>query len=247
MRRKITLGYAFFAYAVFIGSFVYGVGFLSDVLVPRTVDSGPMDPFATALAVDLGLIALFGLQHSVMARPGFKRWWTRFVPEHLERSTYVLLASVTLLLVFWLWRPIPGEIWTVEATWARWSLWALYGAGWAGVYVAGEAIDSDHLMGVSQVRDHLEGEEISSPGFQTPGPYRFVRHPIQLSFLVAFWATPRMTVGHIVFSAGMTLYILVGLLFEERDLVRSFGDRYLDYRQRVPKLIPGVGVVARKG
>lgn len=238
MRRTFALVYGFLAYALFLGVFLYAIGFLANFLVPKSIDSGSTGVLWQAVAIDLALLGLFAVQHSGMARPGFKRWWTRVVPRPIERSTYVLLSSLVLALLFWQWRPIPGEIWSVEAAWGRIALWGLFALGWAILLVATFLISHAHLFGLRQVVDHHQGRTPAKIEFQTPGLYKIVRHPIMLGFLIAFWATPRMSAGHLLFAAASTGYIVIGVALEERDLVRAFGDRYRAYRARVPGLVP---------
>lgn len=238
MRRTLALIYGLFAYALFLGTFVYAIGFVGGLVVPKHVDSGATGTARLAVLVDLALLGLFAVQHSGMARPAFKRWWTKLVPREIERSTYVLLASAALALLFWLWRPLPWEVWSVEAAWGRAVLWSLFALGWALVLVSTFMISHAHLFGLRQVADHHQGREPSEPGFQTPGLYRHVRHPIMLGFLIAFWATPEMSAGHLLFAAAGSGYILVGVALEERDLVRAFGTRYRAYREQVPGLLP---------
>jgi protein-S-isoprenylcysteine O-methyltransferase Ste14 len=240
VNRTLAFVYGLACYAVFFGTFLYAVGFVGGFAVPKTIDSGAAGPAGTAVLVDLALLALFGLQHSVMARQGFKERWTRIVPEPVERSTYVLFTSLALIAIFVFWRPLPAVVWDVDATWARAVLWGLYGAGWLVVLVGTFMIDHFELFGLRQVWSHLRGEEHSPPEFQTTGFYQYVRHPLMTGFLMAFWATPEMTVGHLLFAAVSALYILVGLRFEERDLVAFHGDRYRDYRETTPMLIPGL-------
>jgi len=198
--------------------------------------------------VNAALLGFFAVQHSGMARPGFKRWWTRIVPEPIERSTYVLFASLALVLFFWLWRPLSGIVWSVETDAAHIALWALFTLGWGLVLLATFMISHAHLFGVRQVQDYAREREPLEPEFQTPGLYRHMRHPIMAGFLIAFWATPRMTVGHLLFALATTGYILLALQLEERDLVRAFGDRYESYRSRVPMFVPrpALGATASK-
>jgi len=238
MNRILTLAYGILCYAVFLGTFLYAIGFVGNLVVPKTIDSGSAGVFWPSALVNLGLLGLFGLQHSVMARPGFKRWWTRIVPEVAERSTYVLFASLALLLLYRLWRPLPETIWSVEGEPGRALLWGLFGLGWGLVLVSTFMISHAHLFGLRQVTDYARGGSVSAPQFQTPGLYRYVRHPIMVGFFIAFWATPEMTAGHLLFAVVTSAYILIALRFEERDLVRAFGDRYRRYRAEVPMFVP---------
>lgn len=238
MSRVIAFAYGIFSYLIFLGTFLYAIGFVGGFVVPKSVDSGAATSFWSAVTIDVGLLAVFGLQHSVMARPAFKKWWTRIVPKPVERSTYVLFASLALILLFRLWQPLPGTVWTVEGDVGRTLLWGLFGLGWALVLGATFMISHAHLFGLAQVAEHLRGQDVSPPQFQTPGLYRHVRHPIMLGFLIAFWATPTMSTGHLLFAVVTTGYILVALQFEERDLANAFGERYERYRERVPRFIP---------
>ena len=206
--------------------------------VPKPIDAEQEVWLGRALLTDVLLLGVFAVQHSVMARPWFKRWWTRFVPQPVERSTYVLLASLALILLFWQWQPIIGVIWNVESEAARYAIWALQGLGWALVLVSTFLINHFDLFGLRQVALHLKGREYTPLGFRSPLFYKLVRHPIMLGFIVAFWATPRMTIGHLLFSVATTGYILVALRFEERDLLHMLGATYEDYRKRVPMLLP---------
>ena len=238
MKRALAFAYGIFSYLVFLATFLYAIGFVGNLVVPKSIDSGTTGPLWPSLLVNVGLLGLFGLQHSVMARPGFKKWWTRFVPKSVERSTYVLFASLALILLFWLWQPLPGTVWELDAGLGRSVLWGLFGLGWALVLVSTFMISHSRLFGLKQVTDRLRGEEISSPEFETPGLYRHVRHPIMLGFVIAFWAAPSMSAGHLLFAGVTTGYILVALQLEERDLVERFGERYRRYRERVPMLLP---------
>ena len=238
MRKILHLAYGLAAYALFVGSFLYAIGFVGDFLVPKSIDTGPTTSLGVALLVNTGVLLLFALQHSGMARQAFKRWWTRYVPWPIERSTYVLLASLALILVFVLWRPIPDVVWNVEYGPARSALWALFGIGWAVVFVSTFMIGHADLFGLQQVWLQLRGRERSEDRFRVPGFYRVVRHPIMTGFLLAFWATPTMTVGHLLFAGATTGYILVAVQLEERDLVARFGDRYREYRRQVPAFFP---------
>lgn len=239
MARTVIYAFGIVCYLVFLTSFVYAVGFVNDKVVPRTVDSGGVTTTtAAAVAIDAFLLGLFAVQHSGMARPAFKRWWTRFVPKPIERSTYVLFASLILLLIFWQWRPIPGVVWSVEHSIAAAALSAFSLAGWALVLTGTFLIDHFDLFGLRQVHLHRRGETYTEVGFRTPLLYRIVRHPIMLGFLIAFWATPRMTAGHLLFATATTGYILVAVRFEERDIARLHGRPYEEYRRRVPMLLP---------
>lgn len=220
--------YAILAYAVFLVSFLYAVGFIGNYPVPKSIDSGPPSELGTAAIIDLLLLGLFAVQHSVMARPAFKRWWTRFIPAACERSTYVLLSSLILLLIFWQWRPIAGTVWQADGG-AAWLLTGLYWLGWAIVLSSTFMLDHLDLFGLRRSAEQ---------SFRTPLFYRLVRHPLMTGFLVAFWATPAMSAGHLLFAVATTGYILIGVWLEERDLVAVFGDVYLRYRQRVPALVP---------
>lgn len=238
MVRAITLAYGAISYFVFLVSFVYAIGFLGNFVVPKGIDTGSSDSTAAAVIVDLILMALFAIQHSIMARPGFKRCWTRLVPWPVERSTYVLFASLILLLLYWQWRPIPGVVWNVSAPFWSVLFWISYGAGWAIVFVSTFMIGHFELLGLTQVHRTFRGEELPSSQFREPGFYKLVRHPIMLGFIIAFWATPHMSLGHALFAAVTTAYIVVAIQFEESDLMTSLGDAYGEYRARIPALIP---------
>jgi protein-S-isoprenylcysteine O-methyltransferase Ste14 len=238
MRRTLATAYALTVYAAFLAVFGYLVLFTEGLLVPKTLDTDTLVPLPVALAIDLGLIALFGLQHSVMARQGFKRQWARLVPAPLERTTYVLVTSVLFALFIWLWIPLPARVWQIDASAARTALWALSFGGWGLALFATFLYDHFELFGLRQVYDHVLGRPQRPTQFKTPSLYQHVRHPMYLGMLTAFWAAPTMSVGHLLFATGMTAYVLIALIFEERDLVRSFGDDYRRYRERVGALLP---------
>jgi protein-S-isoprenylcysteine O-methyltransferase Ste14 len=236
--RIIALVYGLAAYLVFLGAFLYAIGFVTGVAVPKTIDAGPAGPIGQSLVIDLLLLSLFAIQHSVMARPAFKRWWTQFVPAIVERSTFVLFASLTLILLFWQWRPIPGVVWEIADPRIATALAALSFFGWFLVLLSTFLINHFELFGLHQVAINFAGRCMPEAHFKAPGLYKLVRHPIYLGFLIAFWATPNMTTGHLLFSLVTTGYILLGIFFEERDLVDLFGDRYRQYRREVRMLLP---------
>jgi protein-S-isoprenylcysteine O-methyltransferase Ste14 len=230
--------YGIGAYALFLVSLLYAVGFVGNFIVPKSIDSGMAGPLFESLMVDVMLLGLFAVQHSLMAREGFKRWWTRFVPRPVERSTYVLFASLVLLVLFWQWRPISDPVWTVQDPIAVATLNAIFWFGWVLLPVSTFMISHFELFGLSQVFARWRGRELPTPEFHAPLLYQRVRHPIYLSFLLGFWATPAMTVGHLLFSVATTGYILIAIQLEERDLIRLFGDQYRRYRQNVAMLLP---------
>jgi methanethiol S-methyltransferase len=223
---------------VFLASFLYAIGFVGNLLVPKTIDSGPSATLPEAFAIDLVLLGLFAVQHSVMARPGFKTAWTRIIPRPVERSTYVLISSLLLGLIYWKWQAIPFVIWDVSAPVLKSFLLALFALGWLILLLSTFMINHFDLFGLRQVYLRMRGVDYTPPSFTQQWFYKFVRHPIMLGFVIAFWATPRMSVGHLVFSIATTGYILVGILLEERDLVKYLGAEYEAYRARVPMLFP---------
>jgi protein-S-isoprenylcysteine O-methyltransferase Ste14 len=230
--------YGVASYLAFLASFLYAVGFLGNLLVPKSIDSGATERLPTAVAVNTLLLLLFAVPHSVMARPAFKRWWTRFVPSPVERSTYVLQSSLLLGLLFWQWRPIPTVIWNVGNPAGRWLILAALCAGWVLVLASTFAIDHFDLFGLRQVFLYASGREHTPLAFHVSGLYHYVRHPLMTGFLLAFWVTPTMTAGHLLFAAGMTVYILLALQIEERDLVTSYGEQYRAYQKQVGMLLP---------
>ncbi len=237
MTALTTLVYAASVYLLFVAVLVYAVGFFGGFGVPKGIDEGPRSPVPVAVGIDVLLLLVFALQHSVMARPWFKRRWARIVPAHAERASYVLATNLALLLLFWLWRPIGGTLWSLSGP-AAGALWAAYAAGWALAVGSTFIISHSDLFGLRQAWHHARHLTYSEPPFTERSLYRRVRHPLMVGFLVIFWSAPTMTVGHLLFAAASTGYILVGIAFEERDLTRSLGDPYTAYRARVPALIP---------
>jgi protein-S-isoprenylcysteine O-methyltransferase Ste14 len=239
MSRTATLLFAILAYAIFFATFLYLICFVGNAgFAPVTVDRGPSAPMAMAVVIDLALIALFGVQHSVMARPAFKQRWTQVVPHSAERSAYVLLASVALLILFWFWRPIDTVVWDLTGTALAGILTLLFWAGWLLVLLSTFLINHFELFGLQQAWLNLRGRQAAAPQFRQPLLYKYVRHPLYLGFFLAFWAAPRMTAGHLLLAAGMSVYILIAIRHEEHDLVGLFGKDYEDYRQRVGMLVP---------
>jgi len=238
MGRVAGFLFGLVAYLVFFGTILYAIGFVAGMVVPKAIDDGAVVPAVEALIVNLLLLTLFAVQHSVMARKPFKRWWTQFVPHAVERSVYVLLASLALILLFWQWRPMPAIVWQVADPAATATLMALSLVGWLLVFTSTFLINHFELFGLHQVIINLAGRQTPEPRFKTPVLYKLVRHPIYLGFIVAFWAAPVMTVGHLLFAAVTTAYIFVGIFLEERDLVGQFGEQYQRYRAQVGMLIP---------
>jgi protein-S-isoprenylcysteine O-methyltransferase Ste14 len=238
MKRVIVAAYGTAGYLLFLFTFLYMIAFVGNLPAPKTIDSGTAGPGLPAVIADLGLIALFGVQHSLMARARAKRWLTRFIPPATERSTYVVLASLILLLLAWQWRPLPGAVWEVKGGLAELISLALFWLGWLIVLVSSFLINHFELFGLQQVYFNLVGKRPAPPRFQTPWLYKLARHPMMLGLLIAFWAAPRLSLGHLLFAAGMTAYILVGIYFEERDLVRYLGDEYAAYQRQTPMLLP---------
>ncbi|MDP1570776.1 MAG: isoprenylcysteine carboxylmethyltransferase family protein [Vicinamibacterales bacterium] len=238
-KRLVFFAYGVGAYVIFLGTFLYAIAFVGGFGVSRRLDGELQTSLPLALAINAALLTVFAVQHSVMARPWFKERWTRVVPWAIERSTYVLFASLALLLLFWQWRPIGIPIWTVDQPVARAVLWTLFGAGWATVLVVTFLINHFDLFGLRQVWLPLTGQPYTRVAFRTPLPYRYVRHPLYCGFLLAFWMTPTMTLAHLMFAVGTTMYIVLAIQFEETDLVAEHGATYEDYRRRVPMLLPG--------
>ncbi len=239
MGRVLAFAYGAVSYIIFFVTFLYAIGFVGDLFVPKSIDAGPQAATLTrALILNILLLSIFAIQHSVMARPAFKSWWTRFVPKPVERSTYVLLASLALILLFWQWRPIPNVIWEINNAAVVYILWTIFFLGWGIVLLSTFLINHFDLFGLRQVYLFQKGEEYTDVGFKELFLYKFVRHPLLLGFIISFWATPRMTAGHLLFAVVTTLYILVAIQLEERDSVSAHGEAYEDYRKRVSMLLP---------
>lgn len=238
MKRYLIIGYGAAAYLLFLGAFLYLIGFVGNLVVPRTVDHGLSAPIGQAVLVNALLVGAFGVQHSVMARPAFKAWWTRYVPPSIERSTYVVLSSAVLVLLYWQWRTMPAILWDVQQPAARVTVWGVFWLGWAIGLAATFMVSHFDLFGLRQVYLAWRGKPYTHIGFHARWLYRLVRHPLMLGLLIAFWAAPTMTAGHLLFSIAMTGYVLIAVQLEERNLVDALGDEYRDYRRDVPMLLP---------
>lgn len=241
MTRPLRFLFGLIAYFFFFVTFVYLVGFVTNQYVPRSIDIGPIIGTWQAVIINIALIALFGIQHSVMARPDFKAALTRFWPQAIERSLYVMLTGVVLCLIYWFWRPVPGELWSVEGESLRLLLWVIAASGWGIVFISTFLISHFELFGLHQIWSDLRSRSLPALTFRQPLFYKLVRHPIYTGFLLAFWATPDMTYGHLLFAVGMTIYIIIGIRYEERDLKNDLGEVYEEYSRRVGMVIPGVG------
>ena len=239
MKRLAIFLYGVICYIVFFATFLYAIGFIGNLWVPKSIDSAPNAPFVTALAINLGLLALFAVQHSVMARPAFKRWWTRLIPESAERSTYTLLSSLALIALFVFWQPMGGVVWSVDSLSGQALLYAAFAFGWGLLLVATFQINHFDLFGLRQVWLQLMGQPYRPLAFKTPALYRYVRHPLYVGWLFIFWATPTMTVAHLLFAIATTSYILIGIQLEERDLTTAHPE-YSEYRRRTPMLVPSL-------
>jgi protein-S-isoprenylcysteine O-methyltransferase Ste14 len=238
MSRILALAYGVVSYLAFQAAFLYAVGFVGNLLVPKSIDSGTQGSLATSVRIDILLLLLFAVPHSVMARPAFKRWWTQFIPPPVERSTYVLVSSLALGLLCWQWRPLPALVWRVTNPTGRSLVLAVFLAGWAIALLSSFLIDHFDLFGLRQVYLYASGRPYTPVGFKVLGLYHYVRHPIMLGFLLAFWAAPTMTAGHLLFAGATTAYILIALQFEERDLVGYLGERYQGYQRQTRMLVP---------
>ncbi|WP_017932672.1 methanethiol S-methyltransferase [Robiginitomaculum antarcticum] len=236
--KILAFAYGILCYLIFFGTILYAIGFVGNFGVPKSIDSGVQTSLVSAVLWNAGLLTIFAVQHSVMARPAFKRFWTRFVPEPIERSTYVLFSNLALILLFWQWRSISEPVWSVNWTPGALMLHSLFWLGWGIVFLSTFLLSHFELFGLKQVWLNFKNADSSHPEFRTPLLYRLVRHPIYLGFTLAFWATPNMTQGHLLFAIATTGYILIGIQLEERDLVAVFGDKYKVYRQQVSMLIP---------
>lgn len=240
MTKSLALLYGAIAYVIFLATFLYAIAFVGNFGVPKAIDTGPQGPLAMSLVVDVVLLTIFALQHSVMARQGFKRWWTRIVPKPIERSTYVVFASLALILLFWKWMPLTQPVWTVTNPAAATALQVVFWMGWGIVLLSTFLISHFDLFGLHQVWRNFTGQNAPEQRFYTPFLYKFVRHPLYMGFVLAFWATPAMTVGHLLFAIATTGYMLIAIQLEERDLVDVFGSTYVEYRRRVSMIIPSI-------
>ncbi|MGE0608408.1 MAG: methanethiol S-methyltransferase [Pirellulales bacterium] len=238
MKRWFVLLFGAAVYVMFLGVFLYAIGFIGGFMVPTSLDGPVTSPLPTAIAINSLLLLGFAAQHSIMARPAFKRWWTKFVPDSIERSIYVLFSNLAMILLFWQWRPMGGLAWDIQQPFLRAALWALFGLGWLTVLASTYLINHFDLFGLRQVWLHFRGRPYTHLPFAIPGAYKFVRHPLYVGWLLVFWATPSMGLAHLVFAIGTTVYILIAIRLEERDLVQFHGESYTAYRRATPMLIP---------
>ena len=238
MRKLMILLYGVVAYCLFLGTFLYAFGFVGNLVVPKSIDGTPEKPLMEAIVINASLLLLFAIQHSVMARPVFKKWWTKIIPAPAERSTYVLLSSICLLLLFWLWQPMGGYVWEVEDPTTKSIFTGFFVSGWVIVLVSTFLINHFDLFGLRQVWFYFRGKKYQPLRFRVPLFYKYVRHPLYLGWLIAFWATPVMSVAHFLFAILTSLYIFMAIRFEEKDLVRHFGRKYTDYKKSVPMILP---------
>jgi len=238
MSRFLVLLYGIVAYVLFLATFLYAIGFVGNLIVPKSIDTGMVSPFGQALLINVLLLGIFAVQHSVMARPGFKKWWTKIIPESIERSTFVLLTNGALILIFWQWRPMTDTVWNLEGSIGGTILSLIFFLGWVIVLLATFMINHFHLFGLQQVVQNWKDTPDEALSFTTRLFYNFIRHPILLGFMIAFWAAPVMSVGHLIFAAVTTVYMLIAIQLEEKDLMAAHGDTYRKYKQQVPMLIP---------
>ncbi len=238
MKKTLYLLYGIICYIAFFGTILYAIGFVGNLVVPKTIDSEPQVSLIQAILINAALLLLFAMQHSIMARPAFKQWWTRIIPTALERSSFVLLSSLCLMLLMWQWQPIGGVVWSIDNSFAKTILFILYLTGWGLVFVSTFLINHFDLFGLRQVWLYFTGKPYTALPFRLPALYKLVRHPLYLGFIIAFWSTPLMTIAHLLFAILTTGYILTAIQFEERDLLTHFGDKYREYKKWAPMLIP---------
>lgn len=238
MKRTLFFLYGVISYFIFFGTFLYAIGFVGNILVPKSIDSAANTPLGEALLLNTALLGLFALQHSIMARQGFKKWWTKIIPVEIERSTYVLLSSLALIVIFWFWQPMGGMLWNIQNITLQYVLWGMYACGWALVLISTFLINHFDLFGLRQVWLYLIGKKYTNLGFVTPGPYKLIRHPLNLGWLLVFWSTPVMTVAHLFFAVVTTAYIFFAIQLEEKDLFLFHGRDYAEYKNKTPMLFP---------